>query len=153
MAQALPVNRQSFVGNLTQIYVAGVPIIACQSVTVTEDLSQAVNSGMGDNRPIEYVPGLGQVTVQLTHATMRRQSLAQIGVAPATSLTDILKGYVFQVAIFDKVAATIIKAAIGCVYAQGTLTVDKHVLGQFNATFMGRDVYGNMFEPATSQAA
>ena len=136
-------NIQSFNGNLTAIYLDGQTFAMTQSCRVITDYQQQPNSGVGNNEAIEYVPGFTQITVEITAATARNISLQSTGLAPITT-ADILNGNVFDMIIFDKLTQQPILVVRQMSIAQDTLTIAKHAINQFDATFMAIKKGGSM---------
>lgn len=128
-------NVQSYVGNLTVLYLDGKPWAMTQSVRVVTDYGQQANSGVGDNEVIEYVPGMTQITFEMTAAQSRMASPESEGIIPA-STEDILLGNIFNAVIFDKYTKKPMKTVLGLSVSQDTITIAKHAINQFDATFM-----------------
>ncbi len=142
MSTNLGTNVQSFVGNLTSLYVAGTPIALTQSCRIITDYQQQPNSGMGNNEAIEYVPGMTSITVEITNAMLRTQSMESLGISPINT-ADILKGIVFDLIIFDKLTPQPIISVRKLSISQATITIAKHAIYQLDATFMA--LYQNSY--------
>ena len=128
-------NVQSYVGNLTVLYLDGKAWAMTQSVRIVTDYGQQANSGVGDNEVIEYVPGMTQITFEVSGAMSRSASLQSEGLSPATT-EDILLGNTFHAKIYDKYSRGVIKTVLGLSVSQDTITIAKHAINQFDATFM-----------------
>ncbi len=135
MASGITQNVQSFVGNLTVLYWAGSVFAMTQNCRVVTDYQQQPNSGVGNNEAIEYVPGLTTITVELTAAAARTISMESIGIAPVNT-EDILLGNVFDLIIYDKLTPRPLISVRKLSISQDTLTIAKHAINQFDATFM-----------------
>lgn len=128
-------NVQSFVGNLTVLYLGGKTFAMTQSCRIITDYQQQPNSGVSDNEVIEYVPGLTTITVEITAAMSRAISLQSAGLAPSRT-QDILLGNVFNLVVNDKVTGKPIITVRKLSVSQDTITIAKHAINQFDATFM-----------------
>lgn len=129
-----------------------------QTATINQDAGLQAASGIGDNRVKQWVPGMAQVTVNVADMAINSQSYESLGLAPSTSLTDILTLGLFTITIVDQTvdpqtgaySLVPIKQVIDCLYAQGSLNITKHAPLTANVTFNGLDVSGQLvYVPST----
>lgn len=150
---AQPSTGQLITGGGNQPYVNAVGL--GQSATISTDAGLQVASGIGDNRVQQWVPGNATVSVTITDMVIRLQdfgasqrvrSYESLGVAPV-ALLDLLQMNTFDVDIVDMGSRTTLKSIRDCLYANGTLNIQKHVPFTVDITFNGLDTSGNMTVP------
>ncbi len=159
---ALPSGIQVFSGNLVAL---AIPLSSGtfdfvglgQTATIAQNAGLVAASGISDNRVKQWVPGMATVSVSVTDMAVRHRSYEYLGLAPQASFLDLLSMTPFDIHILDltsmpatavtsKTTASLtpIKSIIGCLYSDGTLTINKHEPLTISATFNGLDVSGTL---------
>jgi hypothetical protein len=134
-------NVKTHTGNRVVVRFDGKIIGLAQNVRGSDDYALDPASGIGDAHVQEYVPTIARHTVTVGFMALKQKGLAEQGIAPENA-DEALKGYVFDIELYDKDTNTMLKKYIDCSYNNGDLDVTKHAIIMRNATFMALDVSG-----------
>lgn len=106
-----------------------------QSIRMNDDYAPEPASGVGDIHVQEYVPTQARHTVSVQAMVLNVGSLRAAGIAMENG-DAVLQGLVFDIVVQDKDSGDVLRKYIGCSFASGDVSVEKHAIvmnsGQFN---------------------
>jgi len=141
MPQPVIGNQQAFSGNYGEIFLHKFKIGGFQNWTFTYSANIQPEGQIGTGTPI-LVPGLISATVTGSKLMLFDQSISALGLEPAQTLNDVGTIVPFTAALFDRLAHTMIKAVIGCLFDSNTITASANQAYRETFTFMGVDAQG-----------
>lgn len=134
-------NLKTRTGNRIVVVFNGKQIGLVQSVRMNDDYSPEPASGIGDIHVQEYVPTMARHSLSVSAMVLNSGSLRDAGLAVENG-DDILQGLVFDIEVYSKDDATLLRKYTGCSYASGDLEVSKHAILMNSGTFNALDVSG-----------
>lgn len=137
------VNLQARSGNKIFARFDNQDIGLVQSVRLNEDYAPTEASGIGNAKPIEWVPTFARYQCQVSWMVLNKISMYSSGLVPQNA-DIVLQGLVFDIEILDRDSGQTLRKFVGCSYATGDIEVTKHQIVVTNATFMALDVTGTM---------
>lgn len=129
--------------NVARILLDGQEVGLLQNVRPSDDYGPDAASGIGDIHVQEYVPTMARHNISVGVMAIRKTSLYKLGIIPENG-DAVMKGYVFDIEVFDKVDGTMLRKYINCNYASGDIEITKHAIIAHNCTFNGLDAAGQM---------
>lgn len=128
-------NLKVRTGNRIVVQLDAKQIGLCQSVRMNDDYSPEPASGIGDIHVQEYVPTMARHTVSVQAMVLNTGSLRAAGISMENG-DAVLQGLVFDIVVQDKDSGDVLRKYIGCSFASGDVSVEKHAIvmnsGQFN---------------------
>lgn len=122
-------------GNRILVQFDGILIGLVQSVRMNDDYSPEPASGIGDIHVQEYVPTMARHTISVQAMVLKLGSLRAAGITMENG-DAVLQGLVFDIVVQDKDNGDVLRKYVGCSYASGDVSVEKHAIvmnsGQFN---------------------
>lgn len=134
-------NVKTHTGNRIIVRFDGKIIGLAQNVRGSDDYALDPASGIGNIHIQEYVPTVARHTLNVGFMALKQDSLALQSLAPENA-DQTLRGFVFDIEIYDKDSNKLLKKYIDCSYNNGDIDVTKHAIVMRNATFMALDVSG-----------
>lgn len=134
-------NLKTRSGNRIVITLDGKQVGLMQSVRMSDDYSPEPASGIGDIHVQEYVPSMARHNLSVSAMVLNVGSLRAQGIA-AENGDAMLLGLVFDIEVYSKDDATLLRKYRGCSYASGDLEVSKHAIVMNSGTFNALDVNG-----------
>lgn len=134
-------NLKTRSGNRIVVVFDGAQIGLVQSVRMNDDYSPEPASGIGDIHVQEYVPTMARHSLSVSSMVLNRGSMRQAGIAVENG-DAMLLGLVFDIEVYSKDDATLLRKYTGCSYASGDLEVSKHAIVMQSGTFNALDVAG-----------
>lgn len=138
-------------GNRIRVRFQGNEIGLVQNIRATDDYGSEPASGIGDLRPIEYVPSMARHTVNVGWMALRRDN-AIVREIYSENAAIVLKGLVFDIEVMDKDTGDLLRKYVSCSFVSGDMEFQKHAIVLQNAQFMALDAVGTMSAPITSIA-
>lgn len=135
-------NRKVHSGNLIEVTFDGKRVGVVNDLTGSEDYALDAASGIGDHKPVEWVPGMARITVRATFMVLKADTLASLGLEPDHA-NEALLGNTFDIAVFDNEGRHL-KTYKGCSFASGDVRVTRHAIVIHDAVFNCLDVMGNL---------
>lgn len=134
-------NQQVFSGNYGEIFLNGIKMFGFKNWTLNYGVNLTPEGQVGTGTPI-LVPGLNSVTVTVSKLMMFWQSISAAGLEPDTTLNDIATIPPFYAALYDRLAGTLIKGAVDCIFDSNSINAASNAAYIETVTFMGTDVNG-----------
>lgn len=134
-------NLKTRSGNRIIITFDGKQVGLLQSVRMSDDYSPEPASGIGDIHVQEYVPTMARHSLSVSSMLLNRGSMMEAGIAVENG-DGMLQGLVFDIEVYGKDDATLLRKYRGCSYASGDLEVSKHAIVMSSGTFNALDVSG-----------
>lgn len=134
-------NLKTRSGNRIVVVFDGKQIGLVQSVRMSDDYSPEPASGIGDIHVQEYVPSMARHSLSVSSMLLNRGSMLEAGIA-AENGDAMLQGLVFDIEVYSKDDATLLRKYVGCSYASGDLEISKHAIVMSSGTFNALDVSG-----------
>lgn len=128
-------------GNNIVIKIGGVEVGMAQDMSASDDYGLDAASGIGDIHVREHVPTIARHQIRLSVVALKAGSMRDVG-AFTENGDAALEGIVFDIVQQDKATGTELRKYIGCSFASGETTIQKHAIVISNATFMALDVVG-----------
>lgn len=113
-----------------------------QDLRIADDLNLQDVSGIGDARVIEWVPGQYRVQATCRLMVFRTKSLEQHNLAPPGTADYKNEPWEFDLVVTDE-NGNELKKIVGCVYANGSVTITRHAIIVRDVTFFGKDTVGD----------
>jgi hypothetical protein len=135
------INQNTHTGNRIIVRFDGESVGLIQSVRMNDDYAPEPASGVGDIHVQEYVPTMARHNLNVSNMVLKKASLRAKGLVPENA-DAMLQGLVFDIEVYDKDNATLMRKYMGCSYASGDLDVQKHAIVVSNAVFNALDVSG-----------
>jgi len=135
-------NLKARSGNRIIVTFDGKQIGLVQSVELSDDYSPEPASGIGDIHVQEYVPTMARHTLSVSAMKLFIGDMRQVGIS-ALNGDDVLLGRVFDIVVFGKDEGSVLRKYVGCSYATGGVSVQKHAIIITNASFNALDVAGD----------
>lgn len=135
------VNHKVRSGNRIVVLLDGKQVGLIQNVSLNDDYGPDAASGIGDIHAIEYVPTMARHTVSVSTMVLKTKNLREAGIS-ALNGDDVLRGIVFDIAVYDKDTGEELRKYVGCSYASGNMDVSKHAIVMASAQFNCLDVTG-----------
>jgi len=135
------INQNTYTGNRIIVKFDGEQVGLIQSVRMNDDYAPEPASGIGDIHVQEYVPTLARHNLNVSNMILKKANLRAKGLVPENA-DAMLQGLVFDIEVYDKDNATLMRKYMGCSYASGDLDVQKHAIVVSNAVFNALDVAG-----------
>lgn len=135
-------NLKTRTGNRIVAVLDGKQIGLIQSVRMSDDYSPEPASGIGDIHVQEYVPTMARHTLSVSAMQLKKGSMREAGIAMENG-DAVLQGLVFDIEVYDKDEATLLRKYVGCSYASGDIDITKHSIVVSSATFYALDVTGS----------
>lgn len=136
------INLKTRSGNRVVPQFDGKQIGLIQSVRMSDDYGPEPASGIGDILVQEYVPTMARHNISVSSMVLFKDAMREAGIS-ALNGDDVLKGRVFDIAIFSKDDGAELRKYMGCSYASGDIEVTKHAIIVSNATFNALNVTGD----------
>jgi hypothetical protein len=95
-------------------------------------------SGIGDNVVIEYVPGIAHISVSASGILLLNKNLISAGLAPGSSVRDILNGKVFDIGLFSRASGAWLLKAIDCSFASIDVGVNSGRAAELRLLFQSK---------------
>lgn len=134
-------NLKTRSGNRIVAVLDGKQIGLMQSVRMNDDYSPEPASGIGDIHVQEYVPTMARHSLSVSAMVLNRGALLNAGIA-AENGDAMLQGLVFDIEVYSKDDATLLRKYVGCSYASGDVEVSKHAIVMQSAQLNALDVTG-----------
>jgi hypothetical protein len=129
-------------GNRAEIKFDGKFLGLLQGVQASDDYGPEPASGVGDIHAQEYVPTMARHSVSADSMVLIEDNMRKAGIAPENG-DSMLEGLIFDIEIYGKgPSAGLLRKYIGCSYASGSISVQKHAIVVHNAQFNALDVTG-----------
>jgi hypothetical protein len=135
------VNLKTRSGNRCVATFGGVQIGLLQSVSMNDSYDPEPASGIGDIHVQEYVPTMARHSISVEAMVLDKGAMITAGAAMENG-DAVLKGLVFDIETYDKDTGTLLRKYVGCSYASGSVTINKHTIVMQQAQFMALDVSG-----------
>lgn len=134
-------NRKVQSGNRIVVTYDGFTVGMIQSVRMNDDYSPEPASGIGDIHVGEWVPTMARHTVTVSRMVLLVDKMRERGIF-AENGDAVLQGLVFDIENYSKDDGSLIRKYIGCSYASGDLSIDKHQIVMGSGQFYALDVSG-----------
>lgn len=134
-------NLKTRSGNRIIVVFDGKQIGLIQSVSMNDDYSPEPASGIGDIHVQEYVPTMARHSLSVSAMLLNRGSMLESGIISENG-DGVLQGLVFDIEVYSKDDATLLRKYTGCSYASGSLEVSKHAIVMSSGSFYALDVTG-----------
>lgn len=134
-------NVKTRSGNRIVVVFDGKQIGLLQSVRMNDDYSPEPASGIGDIHVQEYVPTMARHSLSVSAMLLKKGAMLEAGIAMENG-DAVLEGLVFDIEVYAKDDATLLRKYVGCSYASGDLEVSKHAIVMQSGTFNALDVSG-----------
>jgi hypothetical protein len=134
-------NLKTRSGNRIVVVFDGKQIGLIQSVRMSDDYSPEPASGIGDIHVQEYVPTMARHSLSVSSMLLNRGSMMEAGIVSENG-DAMLQGVVFDIEVYAKEDATLLRKYVGCSYASGDLEISKHAIVMSSGTFNALDVTG-----------
>lgn len=136
------VNHKVRSGNHMAVLLDGKNVGMLQSVSMSDDYGLEPASGIGDIHVQEYVPTMARHSISVSNMVLKQSGLRKAGIS-AINGDSVLKGLVFDFAVYDKLTGEELRRYVGCSYASGSMEVNKHQILMTSGQFSCLDVTGN----------
>lgn len=136
------VNHKVRSGNHMAVLLDGKNVGMLQSVSMSDDYGLEPASGIGDIHVQEYVPTMARHSISVSNMVLKQSGLRKAGIS-AINGDSVLKGLVFDIAVYDKLTGEELRRYVGCSYASGSMEVNKHQILMSSGQFSCLDVTGN----------
>lgn len=134
-------NLQTRTGNRIVVLFDGKKVGLLQSVEMSDDYAPEPASGIGDIHVLEHVPTIARHSLNVSAMILNKGSLRKAGIS-AENGDAMLLGRVFDFVQYDKDDSTELRRYVGCSYASGSVSVQKHAIVMNSAMFNAIDVTG-----------
>lgn len=134
-------NLKTRTGNRIVVVFDGKQIGLVQSVRMNDDYSPEPASGIGDIHVQEHVPTMARHSLSVSAMVLNRGAMLEAGIVMENG-DAVLQGIVFDIEVFSKDDAKLLRKYRGCSYASGDLEVSKHAIMMQSAQFNALDVSG-----------
>lgn len=129
-------NVKTRSGNRVVVVFDGKQIGLVRSVRANDDYSPEPASGIGDIHVQEYVPTMARHSLSVSSMVLIKGAMLDAGIA-AENGDAMLQGLVFDLEVYSKDDAKLLRKYIGVSYASGDIDISAHQIivqsGQFNA--------------------
>ncbi|HCE08543.1 MAG TPA: hypothetical protein DEQ40_08075 [Oxalobacteraceae bacterium] len=134
-------NLKVRTGNRILVQFDGRTVGLVQSVRMNDDYAPEPASGIGDIHIQEWVPTQARHSLSVSAMVLNAGSLRAAGISMENG-DAVLQGLVFEFVTQSKDDGSVLKKYIGCSYASGDVSVEKHAIVMNSAQFNCLDTVG-----------
>lgn len=128
-------------GNRIVVVFDGKQIGMVRSVSMNDDYSPEPASGIGDIHVQEYVPTMARHSLSVSGMLLIKGAMLEAGIVMENG-DATLQGLVFDLEVYGKDDAVLLRKYTGCSYASGNIDVSAHQIVVQSAQFNALDVSG-----------